>query len=131
MFTGRSTRTEFWVFALFFVVATMAANYFDALDGDRHPIVGSRFGTAELVVSLLLLLPILSVGTRRLHDSGRSGWWMMMLYIPYLGWSIAKDIPTAETLSLGGVLVGFLALTILFLLPGDPSANMFGEAPRS
>ncbi len=131
MFTGRSTRTEFWVFALFFVVATMAANYFDALDGDRHPIVGSRFGTAELVVSLLLLLPILSVGTRRLHDSGRSGWWMMMLYIPYLGWSIAKDIPTAETLSLGGVLVGFLALTILFLLPGDPSANMFGEPPRS
>lgn len=130
VFSGRSTRTEFWCFAVFFVLATMAANYFDAAGGVRHPIAG-RFGTIELIVSLLLLLPILSVGTRRLHDIGRSGWYLLLLAVPYIGWSISQDNRSAELLSLGGVLLGFIALVVLFLLPGDGEQNAYGASPRS
>ncbi len=128
-FGGRSTRTEFWCFALLFVLATMAANYVDASGGERRPIAG-RFGTFELIASLLLLLPILSVGTRRLHDIGRSGWNLLLLAVPYAGWLFAADNRSAELLSLGGVALGFLALMVLMLLPGDPEANAYGASPR-
>jgi uncharacterized membrane protein YhaH (DUF805 family) len=130
VFAGRSTRTEFWVFAFLYLGLTMAANYIDALDGIRRPVAG-RFGMAELVVSLVLLMPLLSVGARRLHDSGRSGWWMMMLYIPYLGWTLARNSSSAELMSLGGVAVGFIALMVFFLLPGDGAHNEYGASPRA
>ena len=129
VFNGRSTRTEFWLFSFVYFALTMIANYVDALDGVRRPVAG-RFGMAELVVSLLLLMPLLSVGARRLHDSGRSGWWMMLLYIPYLGWTFARNQPAAEQVSLGGVAVGFVALMVFFLLPGDQASNRYGASPR-
>jgi uncharacterized membrane protein YhaH (DUF805 family) len=128
-FHGRARRIEFWAFSALFVIATLIANYIDALDGERKPVAG-RFGVIELTVSLLLLLPFLSVGARRLHDSGRSGWWMLLLYIPYLGWIAAEHNRPMELVSLGGVAVGFVALVILMALPGNPMENRFGPDPR-
>ena len=64
VFSGRSTRTEFWLFAFLYSAATMIANYVDTLGGVRHPVAG-RFGMVELIVSLLLVMPMLSVGARR------------------------------------------------------------------
>ena len=63
-FTGRATRREFWFFVLVYSVAVLAANFFDALDGDRV-VVAARMGAAELTVSILLLLPLLSTSARR------------------------------------------------------------------
>ena len=55
-----------------------------------------------------LLLPLLAVGARRLHDSNHSGWWQLLALIPLAGW---------------------LVLTIFFLLPGDEDENRFGLSP--
>jgi uncharacterized membrane protein YhaH (DUF805 family) len=128
-FNGRARRSEFWAFAALFVIVLLGANYVDALDGKRVP-VAAGMGVLELSASLLLLLPFLSSGARRLHDTGRSGWWMMLLYIPYLAWIVARGNPQGELASLGGVFVGFVALVILLLLPGDPMENRFGPNPR-
>ena len=64
-FTGRASRPEFWWFTLFQILVTLAAGML----GDT---VGSLIGLA-------LLLPALAVGTRRLHDIGKSGWWQLIM----------------------------------------------------
>ena len=65
MFSGRASRSEYWWFFLFQVLAL---------------IVTSMLGdTAYSIVALLLLLPALAVGARRLHDIGRSGWWQLLM----------------------------------------------------
>lgn len=128
-FTGRATRREFWFFFALYSVAVLAANFFDALDGTRI-VVAARMGAAELTVSILLLLPLLSSTARRLHDSARSGWWMMLLYLPYVGWVAAQNRPDAELVVSGAILVGFVALLILLLLPGTPMENRYGPNPR-
>lgn len=128
-FTGRATRREFWFFILVYSVAVLAANFFDALDGTRV-VVAARMGAAELTLSILLLLPLLSTSARRLHDSDRSGWWMMLLYLPYVGWVAAQNRPDAVLVVSGAILVGFVALVVLLLLPGSPMENRFGPNPR-
>lgn len=67
-FSGRATRSEFWWFMLFCVLLNCAAGQIN----------GSVYG----IVSLALLLPSLAVGTRRLHDLGKSGWWLLLGIIP-------------------------------------------------
>ena len=64
-FSGRASRSEFWWFFLFQILVSVAAGMVsEKLSG---------------LVSLGLLLPALAVGTRRLHDIGRSGWWQLLL----------------------------------------------------
>ena len=73
-FTGRARRPEFWWFALFsFVVGIVAG------------MIGQWLNS---LVSLALLLPSLAVGTRRLHDIGKSGWFQLLWFIPIIGWAI-------------------------------------------
>ena len=63
-FSGRAVRSEFWWFFLFQILVVIVASF-----------LGS---TISSLVSLALLLPALAVGTRRLHDIGRSGWWQLL-----------------------------------------------------
>jgi len=71
-FRGRASRAEFWWFFLFNVLATMAA-----------AIIWPRLGN---LVSLALLVPSLAVGARRLHDVGKSGWFQLLWFVPFIGW---------------------------------------------
>ena len=64
-FTGRASRPEFWWFFLFQILISLAASMLgDVISG---------------LVGLALLLPAIAVGTRRLHDIGKSGWWQLLL----------------------------------------------------
>jgi uncharacterized membrane protein YhaH (DUF805 family) len=65
VFSGRATRPEFWWFFLFQVLASLGAS-----------LIGEWLNG---VVVLLLLLPGLAVGTRRLHDLGKTGWWQLIM----------------------------------------------------
>lgn len=73
-FNGRAKRPEFWWFALFCVVVSLALG-----------MASSAFST---LFSLATLLPSLAVGARRLHDTNRSGWLQLLWMIPLIGWII-------------------------------------------
>ncbi|WKB35207.1 DUF805 domain-containing protein [Terrilactibacillus sp. S3-3] len=80
-FGGRATRTEFWMFTLFNAIVSVIANLIDYLLLNNQPIVNS-------IYSLAVLLPSLAVAVRRLHDTGRTGWWVLIGLIPVVGWIV-------------------------------------------
>ena len=74
-FEGKASKSEFWYFFLFYVIAQVISyfidlNVFDAEDG---------FGIITILVNTILFLPMLAVGARRLHDANKSGWWQLLM----------------------------------------------------
>lgn len=84
-FQGRARRSEFWWFWLFWVIVRSIAQSIDRGINNGSPYTG---GVLTGLVSLALLLPILGVAVRRLHDTGRSGWWVLIGIIPIIGWIV-------------------------------------------
>jgi len=99
-FKGRARRKEFWMFALVNFVVSLVIS-----------IVGSIIGTTLLstIYSLAILLPSLGVGVRRLHDVGKSGWYMLASLIPVIGW---------------------IWLLILAVQDSQPGDNQWGPNPK-
>ena len=80
-FGGRARRAEYWMFTLVSVIITVVLFIVDAaIDGTF-----AGPGILGLIYWLAVLLPSLAVGTRRLHDIGRSGWWQLLQLIPIIG----------------------------------------------
>jgi uncharacterized membrane protein YhaH (DUF805 family) len=76
-FTGRALRSEYWFWILGIVIISVVLSIIDnAVIGT--PVLGSLF-------SLATLLPGIAVGVRRLHDTDRSGWWLLLAFIPLIG----------------------------------------------
>ena len=99
-FSGRAARSEFWYWQLFLTLAGLIVAILDtSLSLHSKP-----FG---LIYYLVTLLPTLAVGARRLHDTGRSAWWLLLLLVPIAG---------------SGVLFYYLAE------PSMPGPNKFGDA---
>ncbi len=84
-FSGRARRSEYWYFALFSFLVSLAASIVDAVIGTDYDGAASG-GLIQTVASLALFLPSLAVGIRRLHDTDRSGWWILIGLIPIIGW---------------------------------------------
>lgn len=81
-FQTRSTRSQYWWFTLWSVIFSFVTSFIDvALGlGDTGPI--------GLLMSLALFLPSIAVAIRRLHDIGRTGWWMLLIFVPIVGWIV-------------------------------------------
>ena len=112
-FEGRSSRSEFWYFVLFTTITSVITGMMDSLFGtaiitivDGDPIVWG--GYISYIVSLALLVPSLTVSVRRLHDIGKSGWWMLAAFVPIVGW---------------------ILLIIWYCIRGDDTPNRFGDKP--
>jgi len=105
-FSGRAPRLEFWVFLLVCVVICTALIFIDGVTGtlDREAGLGLLSG----IFLLAILVPSLAVGARRLHDTGRTGWWQLINLIP---------------------LIGPAALLILLAWKGSPGENRYGAVP--
>ena len=73
-FSGRASRSEFWWFQLFQVLVIVCLTVV--------------WETIAPLGELVLLLPGLAVGCRRLHDTGRTGWWLLLVLVPVIGWII-------------------------------------------
>ena len=91
-FKGRARRSEYWWFALFTLIVSVVSSFIDTI---LSMFVGFEF--VDHLTGLLLFLPGLTVSFRRLHDIGRSGWWMGVAYILLA----AAGIALAVTSSLG------------------------------
>lgn len=102
--TGRASRAEFWYFTLFNIIFSIAASIIDGILGlgrnDSLLTIGTLYGLA-------LLIPSIAVGIRRLHDIGRSGWWMLISLIP---------------------IVGTIWLIVLYATKGMPEDNQYGPS---
>ena len=129
IFSGRATRREFWLFAALFAAATVGGYWFDGRSGTTSA-VAADMGFAQLVAFVVLLLPFLSVSVRRLHDAGRSGFWLLFLYLPYLVFQAAGAREAAQQAAAGAFLIGALVVFIQWALPGDKGTNHFGPDPR-
>jgi uncharacterized membrane protein YhaH (DUF805 family) len=84
-FSGRARRSEYWYFALFSFFVNLVTSILDAVIGTDYEGPASG-GLISTVASLALFLPSLAVGVRRLHDTDRSGWWILIGLIPIIGW---------------------------------------------
>jgi uncharacterized membrane protein YhaH (DUF805 family) len=80
VFTGRARRTEYWMYTLFNIVILVVLGAIDGtFSGKGH--VGVLYG----IYALATLVPSLAVGVRRLHDTTRSGWWLLISLVPLVG----------------------------------------------
>lgn len=91
---GRASRPEFWYF---FLLTTLVSALFNSQSSG----IGG-------LISLILFLPSLMVAIRRLHDVGKSGWWMLFIFLP---------------------VIGFFMLVMQFIKQGDVGDNEFGPEP--
>ncbi|MFE9888495.1 DUF805 domain-containing protein [Streptomyces scopuliridis] len=99
-FSGRARRSEYWWFSVLYLVGTLL-------------LVGVSVAVGELLLNVLLvflIVPMLAVSVRRLHDTGRSGWRMLIALIPVVG----------PVLYLVGMAVG-----------SAPGANRYGPSPKA
>jgi len=101
-FKGRARRKEYWMYYLVYIILAFLVGFIDGFLG-LYPILSSIF-------SLALLIPSIAVAVRRLHDTGKSGWWLLISLVPLLG-----------------------ALYLLYLMIKDsqPDTNAWGPNPKA
>ncbi|WP_337996067.1 DUF805 domain-containing protein [Oleispirillum naphthae] len=78
-FAGRAARAEFWWWVGFYLLGSAVVVIFDAA---TFPLSGGLF---SLLFPLAIFLPTLAVAARRLHDIGKSGWWLLLWLVPLIG----------------------------------------------
>ena len=100
IFSGRAGRKEFWMFVLFNLIISIAASVIDSVMG--------TWGIIGGIYALLVLIPALAVAVRRLHDIGKSGWMLLVGFIP---------------------LIGAIWLIVLWASEGQLGSNQYGEKP--
>ncbi|WP_268939937.1 DUF805 domain-containing protein [Parahaliea maris] len=106
-FSGRAQRTEIWMFILINFLITLLLAFLDGMLGLYNAEVG--VGVLQGVYSLAVFLPSLAVAVRRLHDIGRTGWWLLIAFIP---------------------LVGLIVLLVFYCLDSQPGDNEYGPNPK-
>ena len=107
VFEGRARRKEYWFFVLFNIIIAMILAIIDGTIGTLNPETG--VGMLSGIYSLAVLIPTFAVAIRRLHDTDRSGWWLLIGLVP---------------------LLGGLVLLVFFVLDGTPGTNQFGPSPK-
>jgi uncharacterized membrane protein YhaH (DUF805 family) len=139
-FSGRAPRAEFWWYILAVVVASVVARTIDSILGIEF---AGSYGPLYLIVSLGLLVPNIAVAVRRLHDTNRSGWWLLLPIVPYclafaLGGAALFGGATSGAgmagLGIAGIflLIGAgcaIAVLVFYCLPGTPGDNRYGPDP--
>ena len=111
-FKGRSRRSEYWWIQLFLVLTNLAVAAIDLAlmngDVDRF-IANGGGGIVGLVWILVTIVPALAVLVRRLHDTGKSGWWVLIGFVPF---------------------VGTIVLFVFSVLDSDAGDNKYGASPK-
>jgi uncharacterized membrane protein YhaH (DUF805 family) len=107
VFHGRARRKEYWYFALFHLIISMALAVIDGITGSFSAEAG--MGLLGGLYILAVLLPGIAVSVRRLHDTDRNGWWLLIALIP---------------------LIGAIVFLVFMVQDGKPGENHYGSNPK-
>lgn len=106
-FKGRSRRREFWMFML---IASVLAGGLTIIETLLELQLAQDIGILSTIFALTIAAPTVSVTIRRLHDTGRSGWWSLLYLVPVIGW---------------------ITLIAFTLFNSDLGANAYGKSPKA
>ncbi len=106
VFSGRARRKEYWYFFLFNIIISFVLGFIESLVGIA---AGSDYSVLGIIYGLAVLLPSIGVSIRRLHDTGRSGWWLFIGLIP---------------------LIGAIILLIYMVSDSQAGTNQYGPSPK-
>ena len=101
-FSGRASRSEYWFFYLFTIIVSIVTWVIDTM------LLGysaEDTGAISLIFQIIIILPSIAVGARRLHDIGKSGWWQLLIL----------------------TLIGIILLIVWFATIGSSKKNKFGN----
>ena len=102
VFSGRARRKEYWMFFLFNIIITFVLSFVEGIVGSPG-IIGMLYGLA-------VLIPGIAVSARRLHDTDRSAWWLLVGLIP---------------------LIGAIVLIVFMVQDSKPGENQYGANPKT
>ncbi len=105
-FDGRARRKEYWLFFLINLIISIILSVVDSFIAGS---VANDIGLLSSIYSLAVFLPGIAVSIRRLHDTGRTGWWLLLVLIP---------------------LIGAIVLLIFMAQDSKPGVNRFGANPK-
>ena len=108
IFSGRARRKEYWYFFLFNLVITFFLAFIDGMAGFFIDEIG--LGLIGILYALAVFVPGTAVTVRRLHDTGRSAWWLLILVVP---------------------IIGTIILLVFLVLDSDTDENRYGISPKS
>lgn len=107
VFSGRARRREYWLFSLFNLIISLVLTFIGAAAGLGDTDAG--YGLLGSLYTLGVLIPGVAVSVRRLHDIGRSGWWLFISLVPF---------------------IGAIVLLVFALLDSQPGPNQYGPNPK-
>ncbi len=107
VFAGRARRKEYWFFVLFNILIFMVLSLVEHFMGLVE--AGAYYGPISGLYNLAVLIPSIAVTVRRLHDTGKSGWWILLNLIP---------------------IVGAVVIIVFMVIDSDEAANEYGPNPK-
>lgn len=108
VFSGRAQRAEYWYFVLFNTIVYVLLLTIGGAIGTQDAQAG--IGLVYMAYALAALIPSIAVGVRRLHDIGKSGWWLLLSFIP---------------------VVGPIVLLVFFVTDSQADVNAYGPNPKA
>lgn len=130
-FSGRSRRKEYWMYVLLIVIVAVVLSVIETALGMRQMILG-MYGPLTLLLWLATLCPNIAVGVRRLHDTNRSGWWMLIGIVPYaisIALLFSGNLVMAGILAFAALILG-VVLLVFMVLDGTKGPNKYGPDPK-
>ncbi len=108
VFNGRSRRKAYWFFILFYIIFFVVLVFIDGMIGNLNEEIG--LGILSGIFVLAMIIPYIAVAIRRLHDTDRTGWWLLIGFIP---------------------IIGGIWLLVLMVLDGTSGQNQYGSDPKT
>ena len=105
VFSGRATRQQYWMYSLFYLIFYLLFSLLDLWFSVYNASIG--LGMISGMFAVAMALPSLAILIRRLHDIGKTGWWVLILFIP---------------------IIGALVTLIFLLLDSEKQQNQYGES---
>jgi uncharacterized membrane protein YhaH (DUF805 family) len=131
-FRGRASRAEYWWFYLATIIVGLVAEVADGTVGS------DEFGWIGGIVNLALIVPTIAVTVRRLHDTDRSGWWLVLGLVAIIGLvtiavagSFREEAGISPLMIVAGLATIVVAITlfVFMVLPGNEGPNRYGDDP--